>query len=81
MGIEHMPRASFRGPDFKTEDSRVLCGPHEYAPLKRWRNRGRCRSCMRPEGEHPAAGWNPARAYHDYSEAIAGVAAEIAGNL
>lgn len=46
--------------------------PHEFRPLKRWRNRGRCAVCMAHEELHPALGWLPSRPYRDKSEAIRG---------
>lgn len=45
-------------------------GPHDFKPLKRWRNRGRCSTCLVHEQHHPIARWAPARAYRDASEAL-----------
>lgn len=45
-------------------------GPHAFEPLKRWRNRGRCRRCLAPEEMHPALGWLPLRPLYDDREAI-----------
>ena len=45
--------------------SDVQGGPHEFSPLKRFRNRGRCRHCFMPESFHPINGWTPARALGD----------------
>jgi hypothetical protein len=47
----------------------VDTAPHEFAPLKRWFNRGRCRACLAHEDIHPALGWLPARPLYDTSEA------------
>ncbi len=40
-------------------------GPHEFAPLKRWWNRGRCKHCFVPRIDHPVRGWVEARALGD----------------
>jgi hypothetical protein len=48
----------------------VGVSPHEFAPLKRWRNRGRCRICLAHEEIHPALGWLPSRPLFDDREAI-----------
>jgi hypothetical protein len=48
----------------------VHTSPHEFAPLKRWRNRGRCRHCLAHEDLHPARGWLPSRPMFDDREAI-----------
>jgi hypothetical protein len=36
-------------------------GPHSFAPIRRFFNRGRCRACYWPESEHPREGWSTAR--------------------
>lgn len=43
----------------------VQVAPHEFRPLKRWRNRGRCEACYVHERAHPVMGWTPARHYDD----------------
>lgn len=50
----------------------VDSAPHAFAPLKRWRNRGRCRHCLAHEELHPALGWLPSRSLSDDGEAIRG---------
>lgn len=35
--------------------------PHEFGPLRRFWNRGRCRACYWPESEHPRLLWSVAR--------------------
>ena len=42
-------------------------GPHEFRPLKKWRNRGRCEACYVHENVHPVTGWTPSRHYGDKS--------------
>ncbi len=46
--------------------------PHEFVPLRRFRNRGRCMACLAHESLHPALGWLPSRAIGDESEAVRG---------
>lgn len=41
--------------------------PHEFIPLKRLFNRGRCRACVYHEVSHPFAAWVEARAIGDKS--------------
>lgn len=48
----------------------VNTGPHEFVPLKRWRNRGRCRHCLAHEDLHPTRGWLPSRPLFDERAAI-----------
>jgi hypothetical protein len=50
-------------------DGRVDTEPHEFAPLRRWRNRGRCRVCKVHEANHPVWFWAPSRPLRDRSEA------------
>jgi hypothetical protein len=40
-------------------------GPHEFVPLRRWRNRGRCRACYLNAAYHPVRGWVAARPLGD----------------
>jgi hypothetical protein len=47
-----------------------LVSPHEFDPLKRWWNRGRCSRCLAHEELHPALGWLPSRPLFDKREAI-----------
>lgn len=49
--------------------SGVDVAPHEFRPLKRWRNRGRCAGCKVHQANHPTIGWMPARPIGDLSEA------------
>ena len=50
------------GPDGGIADrSRNQVGPHEFEPLRRFRNRGRCRACYVHEDSHPLTGWAEAR--------------------
>jgi hypothetical protein len=43
-------------------------GPHEFVPLRRWFNRGRCQHCLIHESLHPSLhAWWPARALGDKS--------------
>ncbi len=44
--------------------------PHEFKPLRRFRNRGRCATCLCHEEIHPALGWLPARPMFNTEEAI-----------
>lgn len=46
--------------------------PHDFKPLKRWRNRGRCSVCLVHEEHHPTRGWLPARPYRVSREALRG---------
>lgn len=48
----------------------VDTAPHEFVPLKRFRNQGRCKVCMAHQELHPAIGWLPARPLQDKSQAI-----------
>lgn len=48
----------------------VDTSPHEFSPLKKWRNRGRCTACLVHEDHHPTWGWLPARPMYDKQEAI-----------
>lgn len=48
----------------------VDVSPHEFEPLKGWRNRGRCSRCLAHEEIHPAIGWLPSRPLYDDREAI-----------
>lgn len=47
--------------------SECQVGPHEFRPLKRWRNRGRCEACYLVEQLHPVRGWTQLRPLKDDS--------------
>jgi hypothetical protein len=40
-------------------------GPHDFVPLRRWFNRGRCLHCFVHECFHPVRGWAVARPVGD----------------
>jgi hypothetical protein len=52
----------------------VSVQPHNYEPLQRFFNRGRCRACLLHEREHIPGrfypDWPPARAWGEKTEAL-----------
>jgi hypothetical protein len=64
----------------------VRVNPHDFEPLRRFRNRGRCRVCLVHERHHRKpmvwswqSDWWPSRAIGDTSEAITQAEAEREG--
>lgn len=49
---------------------RAEVGPHDYTPLRRFLNGGRCSACYRHEAEHPIRRWVAARPYGDRADAL-----------
>lgn len=43
----------------------VQVSPHDYQPLRRWWNRGRCRACYVHQDAHPVPAYSPARPVGD----------------
>ena len=46
-------------------DKSCEVGPHEFRPLRRWFNRGRCAGCYCHENLHPVSVYTAARPYLD----------------
>ena len=60
-----MTDAAQEPPDGQEREAHAQSGPHEFASLKRWWSRGRCRHCFVPRVDHPVRGWVEARALGD----------------
>jgi hypothetical protein len=45
-------------------------GPHEFKPLRRFFNKGRCEACYLHEDYHPVNGWTQARPMFDFKVAV-----------
>ena len=45
--------------------SKSKVGAHQFKPISRWRNKGRCKHCYVPEHLHPIDGWVEARPIGD----------------
>jgi hypothetical protein len=45
----------------------VSVGPHDFKPLRRFFNRGRCRACHADRGRHPVNAYSRARPLGDKS--------------
>lgn len=43
--------------------------PHQFVPLRRFFNRGRCRVCYQPETLHPTTVWEASRPLGDNTPA------------
>lgn len=54
----------------RTDGGNTHVDPHEFKPLQRFRNGGRCAVCFAHEDFHPTLGWVPARPLGDKQEAF-----------
>jgi hypothetical protein len=51
--------------DFRSDDTGVEVGPHQFVAIGRWRNWDKCRACYLPRQRHPTTGWTIARPLGD----------------